>query len=373
MPSQSKITAVIAGSSTNLTPSPARERSNARRQSRSGTTSVTSGSSSTAPAASSAIARRHDAGLEAKPAVTVSSWKQIRSYGIVTSTPRRPICTIRPRRRAARRPSAIPGPAPLHSTTTSACASVPVSNPSSRASARRAPSRSVPRTVTRPPHARATCAAINPIAPGPITSTSSPGRTARGSSSELQTHASGSDRAAASSGSRSGTRCRLRAGSTNRGANPPSTCVPIERRCAHTLSLPARQYSHTPQVEKNVSTATRAPSHPSSTPSPSSATTPHTSCPIVTGGALSYSPSQMCRSVPQTPAADTSSATSPGPARPLGPLGEVDVPLARRQLGEPDHASSGRSVLRAIRKPRWTSSTEPSKRRSSCSIDTTLS
>ena len=149
--------------------------------------------------------------------------------------------------------------------------------------------------------------------------------------------------------------------------------MPIERRCSHTLSRPARQWAHVPHVEKNVSTATRAPSHEASTPSPSSATVPHTSCPIVTGGTLSYSPSQMCRSVPQIAGRVDVERHLARPGRPLGPLGEVDVPLARRQLGEADHASSGRSVLRAIRKPRWTSSTEPSKRRSSCSIETTLS
>ena len=301
-----------------MTPSPAREAANARAHSASGTTSVTSGASSTAPASSSAVARRHERGFDAKPAVTVSSWKQIRSNGTVTSAPRRPICTSRPRRRAAPRPSAIPGPEPEHSTTTSAAGAssrpaTDTENPSSRASASRAPSRSVPRTVTRPPQARATCAAISPIAPGPITSTSSPGRIALGSSSELHTQASGSDSAAAASGSASGTRCRLRAGSTSRGAKPPSTCVPIERRRSHTLRRPSRQYRHSPQVEKNVSTATRAPSQPSSTPSPSAATVPQISWPIVIGGALGYSPAQMCRSVPQTPTAATSSTTSPGP------------------------------------------------------------
>jgi hypothetical protein len=55
---------------------------------------------------------------------------------------------------------------------------------------------------------------------------------------------------------------------------------------------------------------------------------------------------------------------------PLRALDEIHVPVAGSELGEPDHASSGRSVLRAMRKPRWTSSTEPSKRRSSCSIET---
>ena len=100
---------------------------------------------------------------------------------------------------------------------------------------------------------------------------------------------------------------------------------------------------------------------------------PQISWPIVIGGAHAYSPSQMCRSVPQTPTAATSSTHLAGAGRALGPLGELDVALAGRQLGQADHASSGRSVFRAMMKPRWTSSTEPSKRRSSCSIETTLS
>ena len=99
----------------------------------------------------------------------------------------------------------------------------------------------MPRTVTRALEDAATWAAISPIAPGPITRTSSVRRTLGGSSSELHTHASGSVSAAAASGIRSGTRCRLRAGSTSRGANAPSTWVPIERRCSHTLNRPARQ------------------------------------------------------------------------------------------------------------------------------------
>ena len=64
-----------------------------------------------------------------------------------------------------------------------------------------------------------------------------------------------------------------------------------------------------PHVEKYVSVTIRAPRHDSSTPSPRSATTPETSCPIVTGGREAYSPSKMWTSVPQIPAATTSTTT----------------------------------------------------------------
>ena len=57
----------------------------------------------------------------------------------------------------------------------------------------------------------------------------------------------------------------------------------------------------------------RAEPAPASTPSPTAATTPETSWPIVTGGTLRNSSASMCRSVPQTPAPRTSSSTSPAP------------------------------------------------------------
>ena len=103
-----------------------------------------------------------------------------------------------------------------------------------------------------------------------------------------------------------------------RGANAPSTCEPSDARNGQMLGRPARHQRHAPQVEKNVSDVTRAPAHAPSTPRPSSATTPQSSWPIVTGGTHGYSPASMCRSVPQIPAASSSITTSPGPATASG-------------------------------------------------------
>ena len=58
-------------------------------------------------------------------------------------------------------------------------------------------------------------------------------------------------------------------------------------------------------------------------------------------------------------------------------LGDVEPPLRQQPDGEvprlEPHTISGRSTFRASRKPRLTSSSSPSKRRSSCSIETTPS
>ena len=185
-----------------------------------------------------------------------------------------PIWTIVPARVTVSSAVAIAGSAPEHSTTTSGASpangrsAVEVSKPSRRASSRRTSSPGAPRTWTRPPLARATCAASRPIAPGPSTSTSSPASMLAGSESELQTQASGSQMAAARSLSESGTRCRLRAGMRMRGANAPSTCVPTDWRCGQMLGRPARHQRHVPQVAKNVSEVTRAPAQEASTPAP---------------------------------------------------------------------------------------------------------
>ncbi len=208
----------------------------------------------------------------------------------------------------------MPAAAPEQSTATSSSRSsgsgaVLVSKPSSAARASRAASRSAPRTCTRPPHARATCAASRPTGPGPTTSTSSPAPIRGGSRRQLQTQASGSANAAAALGSHSGTRWRPRAGTSSRAAKAPSTAEPIERRSGQRFTRPERQCAHVPHVEKYVSETTRAPSQAGSTPSPTSATTPHTSWPIVTGGRDRNSSSTMCRSVPQMPAASTASTT----------------------------------------------------------------
>ena len=68
-----------------------------------------------------------------------------------------------------------------------------------------------------------------------------------------------------------------------------------------------------PRVRAVVTT--RAPSHSSSTPSPTAVTTPATSCPIVTGGRLVNSSASMWRSVPQTPASTGVSSTTGSTSR----------------------------------------------------------
>ena len=143
---------------------------------------------------------------------------------------------------------------------------------------------------------------------------------------------------AACSSSQSEMRWRLVSGTTTRGANPPSTKEPIERRSGQRFRRPSRHHSHLPHVEKYVSQTTRAPIQPASTPSPTSRTTAETSCPIVTGGTLAYSAASMWRSVPHTPAPRTSSSTSSGPgprsgrsARPTfpGPGASFARPITR--------------------------------------------
>ena len=194
--------------------------------------------------------------------VTMSSRNETRSSGIVTSAPRRPICTMPPagggRLERVADPRLAAGA--LDRDGRSADAAVPhgidplrpteVANPSSRATASRCPSWAVPLTTTLPPASRASWAASRPIAPGPTTSTASPVATTGGSSSELQTHASGSQSDAAASESSSGTGCRFRTGSSTRDAKAPSTCVPSERRSAQRLRRPSRQSAQRSHVEK---------------------------------------------------------------------------------------------------------------------------
>ena len=209
----------------------------------------------------------------------------------------------------------MPDSWPEHSTATSNAPTSPssvvdVANPSAAAVSSRAVSLGVPRTWTSAPAARATWAARRPIGPGP----DDEHRVARADPVGVEQRVAAArerldHRAASRPSSQSGMRCRLRAGTSRRGANPPSTNEPIDRRSGHRLMRPSRHQRQRPQVEKYVSVTMRAPRHDSSTPSPRSATTPETSCPIVTGGCEAYSPSKMWTSVPQMPAATTSTTT----------------------------------------------------------------
>ena len=219
----------------------------------------------------------------------------------------------------------MPGAAPEHSTTTSGASpangrsAVEVSKPRLRASSSRASSCAVPRTCTRPPLARATWAASRPIAPGPITSTSSPASTLAGSESELQTHASGSQIAAA------------------RSLEPVRHAVQVARRHAHArreravdvradraaLGADARSPRAAPATvaagrEERLGGHARA--QPGRIHAGLRARPPRrrTRGPSSPGGTLGYSPASMCRSVPQMPAASRSMTTSPGPATTSG-------------------------------------------------------
>ena len=179
------------------------------------------------------------------------------------------------------------------------------------------------------------------------------GRDRRRIEQDWQTHASGSRSAAAGRSSPSGTPVQLRAGTTTRGANAPSTREPIERRSGHRFGRPARHHSHAPHVEKYVSETTRAPTHSPVTPVPELRDDADTSWPIVTGGTERNSSSTMCRSVPQIPGrldrehdvaparaparARSASPTFPGPAasfvEPASSPGSTRARRARRARG----------------------------------------
>src|SRR6185436_4357927 len=139
------------GTSTNLTPSAARERAKRRSKSASSATPVISGSSWIAPPASRRSARCQATGFAAKPERTRSSLKQISSKGTVTGAPRSPICTTVPPRETTSSAVAIAGSAPEHSMTTSGAlpgkgrSALDVSKPRLRASLSRASSVAAPR------------------------------------------------------------------------------------------------------------------------------------------------------------------------------------------------------------------------------------
>ena len=111
------------------------------------------------------------------------------------------------------------------------------------------------------------------------------------------------------------------AGALRYSAYPPSTVTPVICWRRQSVSRPARQYSHAPQVEWSQGTPTRSPGASGGSPSspgPHATTVPVTSCPgmrgrRVIGLSISHSPLIRWRSEWQTPQAATRTSTSPGP------------------------------------------------------------
>ena len=98
----------------------------------------------------------------------------------------------------------------------------------------------------------------------------------------------GSTMAACSKLTGSGTRHTMRSGTTTASAKAPSWRyspgeTPTTRRRSQRLTLPARQYTHSPQwiVESKV---TRSPGLKPFTSGPTASTKPAASCPITSGG-----------------------------------------------------------------------------------------
>src|SRR5262245_42473419 len=106
-------------------------------------------------------------------------------------------------------------------------------------------------------------------------------------------------------------------------AKPPSTVQPVTCCFEQSVSRPAEQNSHSPQVQCNHGTPTRSPTSNPATPSPTEAMVPVTSCPSVKGNFViglsrSHSPIARCKSDWQTPQATTFINTSPGPGDGVG-------------------------------------------------------
>src|SRR4051812_6097127 len=124
---------------------------------------------------------------------------------------------------------------------------------------------------------------------------------------------SGSISAASSVRTWSGSFTQFATGATAYSAAPPETETPIAFHRSQRLLRPNRHIRHSWQYSDG-STATRSPTATSFTSDPISTTTPANSWPGITGSVGANSPWRMCRSVPHSPQADTSTTTSRGPA-----------------------------------------------------------
>ncbi len=119
-------------------------------------------------------------------------------------------------------------------------------------------------------------------------------------------------RAASRTSTCSGRRTQLATGATAYSAAPPATVTPIAPHRSQRFPRPARQYVHSWQYSEG-STATRSPTDTSVTSLPTPTTSPANSWPGTTGSTGANSPWRMCRSVPHSPHAATSTTTSRGP------------------------------------------------------------
>ncbi len=169
-------------------------------------------------------------------------------------------------------------------------------------------------TTCRAPACFATAAAISPIGPAPVISTSSP---STGKDSAVWTALPNGSKIAATSRSTSWVCTHaFCSGSTAYSANAPAVCTPRPIVLAHRCRRPALQLRQVPQT-RCPSPLTRSPTFTLVTPAPISTTSPTNSWPTTSGGvivaAAQSSHDSMCRSVPQIPVRSTRSLTSAGP------------------------------------------------------------
>ena len=153
--------------------------------------------------------------------------------------------------------------------------------------------------------------------PPPMTTTVASRGIVNISSPERQQEA-GSASAAVTASSPFGSECTQSAGSIARSAKPPTRVA-----CAHWLIRPCLQCRHSPQPYEG-SQATARPTSLRLTPRPTSRITPAYSWPITIGGVHGKRPWVACTSVPQIPAAVTSTTTCPGPATGSGASSKVN-------------------------------------------------
>ena len=175
-------------------------------------------------------------------------------------------------------------------------------------------------TIFFAPENRHMPAAMVPMSPAPVMSTSSPNR---GKASAVWVaFPNGSMMAAKSSGISGLTRTTLDSGMVTYSAKHPSfPMIPTEMVFSHTCPIPLRQLRQCPQTIC-PSAVTRSPTLKLRTPGPTSATTPTNSCPMVYGGTQCdcdhSSHLYICRSVPQIAALVTLISTSLTPTSGIG-------------------------------------------------------
>ena len=180
--------------------------------------------------------------------------------------------------------------------------------------------------------------------PPPITTTVALRGIVNISSPERQ-HEAGSASAAVTGSSPFGSGCTQSSGSAARSAKPPTRVA-----LAHWLMRPCLQCRHAPQP-KLGSQATARPMSRRLTPRPTSRTTPEYSWPMIMGGVHGKRPWVACTSVPQMPAAATSTTTCPGPATGSGASSRVKR-LPPRQVATFTGARR-RRASRTAASPRW--------------------